>query len=426
MKTIQLKAPLVVELTLTEACNHKCIHCYNTWREKTKGFQTLSYKQIDIICKELKQNEVQFVIITGGEPTLDFNLLKYVIASLKELGIGFALNSNITALNQTQIHELRNYGVHHILTSLPSLDEKMFEHITNTPHSYSKFISNIELLNETGIDITVNMVISQKNIHEIKDTKSFIKKHGIKGLTMSLVIPPNYDKENEVYKLDNNIIIAIADTLLDINKEIGIYVNSLTPLPLCILKDVNKYQKVISATCSAGISVCTINADGTVQACAHDEINYGNIFSDGLKTCWDKMIDRRLGKGLNKECFECKYIGICGGECRMLTDVTHKVSYTLDKEADIKFNKNSIPLINPDTTYTVNNDAILRMEDFGASININYENYFISNNIVRLFEIMKKLYRFKVSDLYDYVEINDNFNSVLFYMESINMIKKIP
>lgn len=424
MEILKLKSPLVVELTLTESCNHRCIHCYNPWRGRPKGNNTLSREQINCICDELKKNEVQFVTITGGEPTTKFELLLYVITKLKELNIGYAINSNITLLQPNQIVELKKMGINHILTSLPSIHEHNFESITQSKGSYSRFLKNLAIISNNDIDITANMVISQKNINELKDIKDFIRANRIKGIAISLVIPPSYDITNNSYRLSNDDIINVADTLLDINSELGIYVNSLTPLPLCILKDVDKYQRLVSATCCAGIIVCTINADGSIQACAHDEKKYGNIFEEGLKTCWERMTDRRSGSDINPECKGCKLIELCGGECRMMTPTYHLNSYKLDRNATIKFSQNSIPHLSLESLYVVNPKVVLRHEEFGASVNILYENFFISHNLVKLFKIMQKLNKFKLKEILNYVEPNAYFNSTLYYMERIGLIIK--
>jgi MoaA/NifB/PqqE/SkfB family radical SAM enzyme len=38
----ELKSPVAVQLELTTACNHKCIHCYNHWRNASEKDVTLS------------------------------------------------------------------------------------------------------------------------------------------------------------------------------------------------------------------------------------------------------------------------------------------------------------------------------------------------------------------------------------------------
>lgn len=421
MEILNLKSPLTVELTLTEQCNHKCRHCYNAWRDKG-GNKTFSYEQIDLICKELIKNEVLSVVITGGEPTTQFDLLIYTINALKQLDIEVSINSNITLLQQHHILELKKIGIDHVLTSLPSIYESRFEYITQTKGSFSKFITNLKMLNEHGIDTTVNIVVSQNNADEMRFIKQFIKLHNIKGVALSLVIPPNYDMDNEVYKLNNDIIINVANTLIDIERELGVYVNSLTPLPLCILQDANKYHKLISATCCAAITVCTINADGKIQACSHETISYGNIFTDGLKTCWNKMSERRKGNDLNPECKDCKYIGLCGGECRMLSSTYSRNGYKLDRNAPIIFKSETVPTLCKDTTYSVNPNILLRKEDFGACVHIAYKDFFVSNNIVTLYEIMKDMRTFRLYDLQPYVEVDEHLYSTIYYMKKIEMI----
>ena len=421
MEILELKSPLEVEITLTESCNHRCIHCYNPWREKSIGYRSLSYEQIDFICNELQKCEVYSVVITGGEPTSKYDLLLYLIEKLRQCNIDYSLNSNITLLTLDQILELKSKGISHILTSLPSIYEDKFEHITQKKGSYSIFLKNLSLIN---IDITANMVITRKNVKELDEIANFVKAYKIKGLTLSLVIPPKYNPDDKTYMLDNESVIKIADTLLYLKKEMGIYVNSLTPLPLCVLKDVDKYQSLVTTSCCAGIAICTIGADGNVQACAHDTKNYGNIFQEGLSKCWERMVDWRKAEHLNAECKECDYIGLCGGECRMLSTVHSNDKYTINKNAPIIFNPKEVPTLDLNSKYIINSNAIMREEPFGASLIVCYKHIFVTKNIVALFNIMKRLGSFKIADLLNYVEYNDNFNSTIYYMEQIGLIIK--
>ena len=64
MLALNLKSPLVTEITLTEECNHKCVHCYNHWRNENGKAEILSKEYIDKITAILKKNEVFNVTIS--------------------------------------------------------------------------------------------------------------------------------------------------------------------------------------------------------------------------------------------------------------------------------------------------------------------------------------------------------------------------
>lgn len=68
-------------------CNHKCVHCYNVWRnddENDEVIKVLSDEQIRRIIKELVDNNVWRVTITGGEPLSQVDVLYKLIVALKK------------------------------------------------------------------------------------------------------------------------------------------------------------------------------------------------------------------------------------------------------------------------------------------------------------------------------------------------------
>lgn len=84
---VELYSPTSVDITMTKKCNHKCVHCYNVWRnddENDEVIKVLSDEQIRRIIKELVDNNVWRVTITGGEPLSQVDVLYKLIVALKK------------------------------------------------------------------------------------------------------------------------------------------------------------------------------------------------------------------------------------------------------------------------------------------------------------------------------------------------------
>lgn len=65
------KSPVRVDLVLNQDCNHKCLHCYNPWRDSYKAEKmSLSAQEVndkvEIVAHELAKAEIWSVILTGG------------------------------------------------------------------------------------------------------------------------------------------------------------------------------------------------------------------------------------------------------------------------------------------------------------------------------------------------------------------------
>ena len=407
----RMSAPIRVDIVLNQDCNHKCVHCYNPWRDqcsnKDKYDSKKAIENIDAIALELKNANVWSAILTGGEPLLHPEVLFYCIEKLQEFDVSMSINTNLTLITPEIIDKLKDdYKWNNIiLTSLPSLNEVLCDEITHVKGSYRRIIDAIDLCVKKGLRVGINTVITQKNIGDLADYVKFVKVHNVEYVSISIVIPPSYDVENADYYLDDNDIISIADTLLELKNKVGIEVGSVTPLPLCILKDADKYMPVLDTTCLAGISKCTIDvSSGEVFACAHEEVGYGNILTDGLQKCWDNMIKWSTEDHLTQECRDCKWLFICGGECRMIKCGNRKQPlYKLDKNVDILFlgDKQSKKIEWPEENVALEIDHSFkyRKEPFGFIVRCGYSETMMTEALFELCIKLKNMQNFSVKDL---------------------------
>ena len=77
-------APTTVNFELTELCNVKCKHCYNPWRDEFMGVNAIDEDKLDKIIMKFVDAKVFHVILTGGEPMSNFNVLIKAIKRLRE------------------------------------------------------------------------------------------------------------------------------------------------------------------------------------------------------------------------------------------------------------------------------------------------------------------------------------------------------
>ena len=420
------KSPIRIDLVLNQDCNHKCLHCYNPWRDSCQqNAISLTSAEIDdkiaVIARELKEAETWSVILTGGEPLLHPDVLFKSIEALSSLGISMSINTNLTLITPDIIDILVNkyHWENIILTSLPSINEELCDEITQVKGSYRRIVDNIDLCISCGLKIGINTVITKKNIGDLQYYCDFVRQHHIDYVSISTVIPPAYDVSNPIYYLDNNDIIKIADTLLDLKNINEIEIGSVTPLPLCVLKDANKYMPVLDTTCLAGVNKCTVDlTSGIVHACAHEEEGYGNIFTDGLQYCWKKMGKWAEKTHLNPECADCKWLFICGGECRMvLCGNRLKTAYVLDREADVIFGSNqyqsAIDWPKNDELLQINKTFKFRKESFGYIVRCGFTETVLSVSLFELCQRLREKESFCINDLSEYIENIDQAKPVI-------------
>lgn len=370
-----LSAPLEVQLELTDLCNQSCIHCYNYWREQDHHRErTLSEDELTSVIQKLKNNGVFRITITGGEPLLFKNRVFETIRLAVKNNIDCNLNSNLSTVTPEDALRLKESGVSFVLTSLPSYEAETNDFITQTRGSFKRTLRGIELLVKTDVKVGVNMVLSQFNQNQIYETGRFLRELGINYFYATKASPPLNSKEFSRIAIDKEALKDSLAVLMSLKDEFGLEVDILECYPLCLIADVNRYEQFARHNCRAGITTCTIGANGEVRPCSHSDQIYGNILSEPLKYPWDRMTEWRDGSLIPNTCQSCQHLRMCSGGCRMEAKYYGKIN-DMDPFASSPENvilptqKETQPLNLKEFVHeslTVNPTLRMRVEDFGG------------------------------------------------------------
>lgn len=320
-----LSAPLDVQVEVTTLCNEACVHCYNFWRgkqfkEQVADFpqRTLQKDQLLHIMGGLIQAQVFSVTFTGGEPFLYRSTVIEGIRLAQEGGLDCSLNSNLTTMTPTAADRLKEVGLSSVLTSLHSFDEETHDAITQRKGSFKRTIRGIKVCQEAGLSVAANMVVTRMNQNQVFETGAFVKKLGVKTFSATKATPCLGGTNFSEISINREAFKQMLEDLLRLEKDTGMDVDVLMSYPLCALGDSNHFRKFAQRSCAAGVTTCTIGADGGIRPCSFADESYGNIFSETLSQAWLRMEDWRDGSRLPKKCVsECKYFSLCGAGCRM-------------------------------------------------------------------------------------------------------------
>lgn len=320
-----LSAPLDVQVEVTTLCNEACVHCYNFWRgeqfnKEVANFpqKTLQKDQLSHIIAELIQDQVFSVTFTGGEPFLYRTTVIEGIRQAQEGGLDCSLNSNLTIMTPAMADRLREVGLGSILTSLHSFDELTHDAITQRKGSFKRTARGIKVCQEAGLRVAANMVVTRMNQDQVFDTGVFVKELGVKSFSATKATPCLGGTNFSEISINREAFKQMLEDLLRLEKAERIDVNVLMSYPLCALGDGNHFRKFAQRSCAAGVTTCTIGADGGIRPCSFADESYGNIFSESFSQVWRRMGDWRDGSRLPEKCVsECKYFSLCGAGCRM-------------------------------------------------------------------------------------------------------------
>lgn len=326
----QLATPCQIDMEITTACNHSCRYCYNFWRHEDNCQTVIMSKEIlDRIIDDIIANKVFNVVLTGGEPFTNFEVLVHGVRRLTQAGILVSCNTNLTLATPEKLRILKEAGLPHILTSLSSYDPETNDLIFNRKGSFQKIVKAIISAIQVGIKISVNSVVSQHNLSHIYKTGILVHALGASNLFLTRVVPSSSCPSDVAaeFTCTPEQYIPVLDDAIRVKKETGINIGSLIQYPVCFLKDVKKYADFVGRGCSAGKKMICINATGETHACFHEQKSYGNVLQIGLKGVWENLRMWRDNSLVPPDCKRCKWLRWCEGGCRIFADTLDGPDY---------------------------------------------------------------------------------------------------
>jgi radical SAM protein with 4Fe4S-binding SPASM domain len=305
--------PVAIYLHLTNACNLKCLYCYNSnYRNnviKDKLRELDDSEILDIIDQAVELGITSFSI-TGGEPLLSPFCLKFGEYITKNKKCYAELLTNGTLIEKSDIEELLNSYTKIVISLDSHIPEK---------HNAMRGEGTFEIVMR-GIkkicEIDPSRVVLRPVFHKlnINDFEEYVKyaydKFGIRQVRSSLCTPTNHNKaRNSKFLIGPEEYLNMLQTHEKIVSESRM---ELETEDLCVNKG-----------CGAGSSILSIGACGEVFACQamhSDDLLAGNTRKATLKQIGETSPILKSIKNLNPNkidgCRDCCLISICGGGCR--------------------------------------------------------------------------------------------------------------
>ena len=313
----ELSAPVAVQMEFTEKCTHKCVHCYNYWREERgQSGNNLNFSDMENIIEQIIQAKIFRVVATGGEPLLNKKVLFEALGLLKSAGIITAINSNLATLTEEDAYCIKSLGVSSVLTSIAAHNAEIHDDIVQYRGAFNNTIRGLSMLRRIGVPVTVNMVVSKKNNHLVKETAELVKSLGLHSFYATKAgCPGNCNDFSGMHLSSQEFDQYLEDLYLAQDEDFSIGV--LERYPLCAIKDLSRYHFAVNRRCLAGVTTLTIGTDGNIRPCPHLDSVCGNILNQGIADIWTSMEKWRNKDALSDTCKNCELINQCGGGCKM-------------------------------------------------------------------------------------------------------------
>lgn len=178
-----------VRISLIDKCNFRCTYCMpkSVFGDNYKFLANkdlLTFEEVFYISTAFVNLGVEKIRLTGGEPLLRKNIenLVKVLSNLRTIEnkpVEIAVTTN-GALLYNKAKSLFDAGLKRITVSLDSLNQKIFETISDTNVSVKQVLKGIDYAKKIGLGVKVNMVVRKGlNEDQIIPMARYFKNNGI-------------------------------------------------------------------------------------------------------------------------------------------------------------------------------------------------------------------------------------------------------
>lgn len=321
IERLDLSRPVMAQFEVTDACNHRCLHCYHLDSETSnRPASIISDAILMKIAQKIVEAGIFNVVITGGEPLLRKGITQTIIRYFKSCDIQVSINTNLTVIDKDTITFLKEYDIP-VLTSCPSGVSAKYDYMVGANNS-DLFYKNLRTVLDDGVRCSVNMVVTKDNLEDIRETAIAVKSMGCKSFSATPMFF-NMDYPRMDLVLTRNEVQKVISELLWTHDNLGLNVDILESLPKCIFPNeiLNKDYIFLNRKCQAGRTVVGISPSGEVRPCSTNSQSYGNILKEDIRSIWSNMKDWRSTQFFPLTCLDCSWLDRCNAGCRINSKV---------------------------------------------------------------------------------------------------------
>ncbi|MCR5295009.1 MAG: radical SAM protein [Lachnospiraceae bacterium] len=311
----QKNIPISGSIELLPLCNMDCNMCYvrlSRSEMEQQGRLRTPEEWINI-GRQMLENSVLFVQITGGEPLL-YRGFREVYLALKKFGIYVTLNTNGTLIDEVWADFFAHYKPRRINITLYGADSSVYRNLCHYEEGFDKTIRAIKLLRERGVDVKINGSLVKANR---------------KDLTKLLAMAKDLDAPIHV---DTYMYPATRERIKSYDWQCRLTPEEIAEADIEILKydhtdeDFRSYVRAFleraehpepvnesagRMKCLAGRSSFFINWQGQMQPCVMLPLFGAAIGEGGFAEAWRKISDRVKNVRLSQTCAGCSKRDVC-------------------------------------------------------------------------------------------------------------------
>jgi radical SAM enzyme (rSAM/lipoprotein system) len=311
----------------TLRCNLSCRHCGSDCKQisAVKDMPKEDFGRVlDSVAAATDPHKVM-INITGGEPLCRPDL-EECGRMIYEKEFPWGMVTNGLALTPQRYQRLLQSGLRAMTISLDGIGET-HDWMRGRKGSFERAAAAIKMVIDSGeIAFDVVTCVNKRSFTQLADIKEFLIGLGLKNWRLFTVFPVGRAAEDPELQLSNEEFKGLMEFIKATRKEgrimseygcegfLGNYEG-----------DVRSHFYI----CSAGITVGSVLADGSISACPSIRADYhqGNIYQDDFMEVWNTRFQPfRDRSWMHKDqCASCKVWKYCKGNGMHLRDADGKL-----------------------------------------------------------------------------------------------------
>ena len=165
---------------ILERCNAHCSMCL--YRGNDEGYIIPNHKWINLI-KSAKQQGIQCIRLTGGEPLIHPNILS-LVTSATEHGLYVSIITNGYRL-ENLLDDLVKAGLSQIIVSIDSADSAEHDRLRGVNGLYERALEGLKASKAAGLHTRVNTVCGPSNFRGMPALQDLLTELGIEQWELS-------------------------------------------------------------------------------------------------------------------------------------------------------------------------------------------------------------------------------------------------
>lgn len=322
-KAAHLGFPAAATFELTPRCNFNCKMCYIhlSKEEQEKRGRELSAEEWIDLGRQACEAGVVFLLLTGGEPTLrpDF---PEIYGALKKMGFMISVNSNGFLLRGELLELFKNDPPYRINLSLYGVSNATYEELCGIP-AYERIVENIHALREAGVDVKLNMSLTDVNRQDMKSVYEKAVELGVHTQAASYMFPPvrvtgEFGKGFRMSAREAARCEVSYNRLRMGDERFLKYADNLAKGIRQEALDDCEGQPGAEMSCRAGRSSFWLSWDGKLSPCGMMTTPCANVLQVGIQTAWEQVRDQVKQIRLPSACLSCQYrhgCHVCAAIC---------------------------------------------------------------------------------------------------------------